>query len=56
MVLRSRLAAARGDMKTARQWARAASLLWETADAAVRTSANDIWLLGRNAEQSGGVQ
>jgi eukaryotic-like serine/threonine-protein kinase len=56
MVLRSRLAAARGDMKTARQWARAASLLWETADPAVRASASDIWLLGRNAEESGGAR
>ena len=56
MILRSRLAVARGDMKTARQWARAASLLWETADTPVRASATDIWPLGRNAEESGGAR
>ena len=50
MILRSRLAQARGDVKTARQWARAASLLWGTADASVRASAKDVWLLARNAE------
>jgi eukaryotic-like serine/threonine-protein kinase len=56
MILRSRLAAARGDMKAARQWARAASLLWATADAAVRAQANDTWLLDRNAEESSGAR
>jgi hypothetical protein len=56
MILRSRLAAARGDMKAARQWARAASLLWGTADAAVREPANDTWLLGRNDEESKGAR
>ncbi|HEV7838549.1 MAG TPA: hypothetical protein VGO75_10825, partial [Gemmatimonadaceae bacterium] len=56
MILRSRLAAARGDAKAARHWARAASLLWGTADAAVREPANDTWLLGRNAEESSGAR
>jgi serine/threonine protein kinase len=56
MILRSRLAAARGDVKAARQWARAASQLWATADATVREPANDTWLLGRNAEESNGAR
>jgi serine/threonine protein kinase/tetratricopeptide (TPR) repeat protein len=50
MILRSRLALARGDTKTARQWARAASLIWGGADAVVRATANEIWVVARNAD------
>jgi hypothetical protein len=50
MVLRSRLARARGDTKTAHQWARAVSLLWATADPAIRAGADDIWALSGNTQ------
>ena len=50
MVLRSRLAVAGDDTKTARRWARAASLLWATADPVVSASASDTWLLARSAD------
>jgi hypothetical protein len=43
MVLRSRLAAARGDLRTAQRWGRAASQLWATADPIVRQAGKDVW-------------
>jgi hypothetical protein len=42
MVLRARLAAARGDTDVARRWARAAALLWETSDLPIRALANEM--------------
>jgi serine/threonine protein kinase/tetratricopeptide (TPR) repeat protein len=42
MELRARLAAARGDPKTAQRWARGLAMLWETADAPLRTVPNNL--------------
>jgi hypothetical protein len=43
MIFRARLAAAGGDLRTARRWARAASELWATADPIVRQVGKDVW-------------
>jgi serine/threonine protein kinase/tetratricopeptide (TPR) repeat protein len=47
MILRARLAAARGDSKVARRWARDVALLWETSDLPMRALANEMQLLAR---------
>jgi hypothetical protein len=52
MVLRARLAAARGDVNLARRWARGVALLWETSDPPIRALANDMRVLAG----SGGSQ
>jgi hypothetical protein len=52
MVLRARLAAARGDMNTAHRWARGVVLLWESSDPPMRVIANDMKALA----SSGGGQ
>lgn len=45
MVFRARLAAAEGDARTARQWAKAAFILWSTADPVIRDLGRDVWQL-----------
>jgi serine/threonine protein kinase len=48
MVLRARLAAARGDMKLARRWATNVALLWKTSDQPIRALANEMQSLARS--------
>lgn len=47
MILRARLAAARGDPNVARRWARDVALLWETSDPPIRALANEMRMLAR---------
>jgi hypothetical protein len=49
MELRARLAAARGDSKTALRWARGLAMLWETADPLLGTVPNNLRTLTRGS-------